>query len=207
MKPFLHTIGLCALLILLFACTGEKPGSAGEDQNLSRKEIAEKKDKPGRKMQPVYLSPFDVRYPGGGHFTLVDGKYGSPDYMDGKWQGYQTNGLDVAIDLGSVQRVKAVSANFLKNHEGWMFLPQSVSVYASDNLKSFHLLGQVNIPLPAAMEEPSIEMITLDKLDVLTRYVRVSAATIGTVPDWHTAGKGKKAWLFVDEIVIERESP
>ena len=207
MKPFCHIMGLLGLLMLLLGCTGEKNGRAGKEESLAGKGIIEKQQRPGRKLQPVYLSPYDVRYPGSGHFALVDGQYGSPDYMDGKWQGYQNNGLDVAIDLGTVQRVKAVSANFLKNHEGWMFLPQSVSVYASDNLKTFHLLGQVTIHLPAAMEEPSIEMITLDQLDVLTRYVRVSAATIGTVPDWHTAGKGKKAWLFVDEIVIEREAP
>jgi len=32
--------------------------------------------------------------------------------------------------------------------------------------------------------------------------VRVRAKSCGTIPAWHRAG-GEKAWLFVDEIVIE----
>ena len=34
------------------------------------------------------------------------------------------------------------------------------------------------------------------------RYVRVSAENIGICPEWHM-GAGGKAWIFVDEIIIE----
>jgi hypothetical protein len=37
---------------------------------------------------------------------------------------------------------------------------------------------------------------------VQARYVRVVAKNIGACPAWHYAAGGK-AWLFVDEIVIE----
>jgi len=34
------------------------------------------------------------------------------------------------------------------------------------------------------------------------RYIKIKAANIGKCPDWHK-GAGGKAWLFVDEAVIE----
>jgi hypothetical protein len=34
------------------------------------------------------------------------------------------------------------------------------------------------------------------------RFVRIKARNVGICPDWHP-GAGGKAWLFVDEIVVE----
>jgi hypothetical protein len=34
------------------------------------------------------------------------------------------------------------------------------------------------------------------------RYIKVRAKNIGACPDWHP-GSGGKAWLFVDEIMVE----
>jgi hypothetical protein len=37
---------------------------------------------------------------------------------------------------------------------------------------------------------------------IKARYVRVKAENIGVCPKWHS-GAGNKAWLFVDEIMVE----
>jgi len=34
------------------------------------------------------------------------------------------------------------------------------------------------------------------------RYVKIYAENVKTCPDWHP-GAGGKAWIFVDEVVIE----
>ena len=34
------------------------------------------------------------------------------------------------------------------------------------------------------------------------RYIKVKATNIGECPEWHK-GAGGKAWLFVDEIIVE----
>ena len=34
------------------------------------------------------------------------------------------------------------------------------------------------------------------------QYVRVKAVNVGICPEWHP-GNGGKAWLFVDEIIVE----
>jgi len=37
--------------------------------------------------------------------------------------------------------------------------------------------------------------------DLPARYVKVKAKNVGTCPTWHP-GAGGKAWIFVDELVI-----
>ncbi len=34
------------------------------------------------------------------------------------------------------------------------------------------------------------------------RYIKLSAENVRTCPDWHP-GTGGKAWIFIDEVVIE----
>ena len=34
-----------------------------------------------------------------------------------------------------------------------------------------------------------------------TRFIRVEAINIGVCPEWHP-GKGQKAWIFADEILV-----
>ena len=152
---------------------------------------------------PIYYTPFDQRYSGGGFFALVDGKFGSLSFGDGKWQGYQEKDLDVAFDLGREQKVTSVSGNFLKNYEGWIFLPKTFSVFASNDMENYILLGKVEPEIPLEMEDASIERISIDGLDINTRYIRVKATSIGAVPEWQKDAKGRPAWFFIDEIIIK----
>jgi hypothetical protein len=152
---------------------------------------------------PIYLKPYDSRYSGGGHFALTDGEYGGIKYSDGKWQGYRDNDLDIVIDLGTKIKVNSVAGNFLLHPEGWIFLPERFQVYLSDDGKEFISLKEIITHPPSKMIDPDIKMIKADSLDIETRYLRITASTIGKVPDWHEGGGGKRAWMFIDEVVIE----
>jgi hypothetical protein len=39
-------------------------------------------------------------------------------------------------------------------------------------------------------------------IDMRTRFIRVKAENIKTCPDWHV-GRGQKAWIFADEVVVK----
>ena len=155
------------------------------------------------KVPPVYYSPFDKRYTGGGFFSLIDGQHGSLNFSDGKWQGYRDNGMDVVIDLGAPKKISSVSATFLRNHEGWIFLPQSFIVMSSNDMQEFTLQGEVNTIAPESIMEPGIERISVDGLDIKARYIRVKANTIGPAPRWHEVARERPSWVFIDEIIIE----
>ncbi|MGQ1788237.1 hypothetical protein [Saccharicrinis sp. GN24d3] len=40
------------------------------------------------------------------------------------------------------------------------------------------------------------------KINWKARYIKIKAKSVGQCPDWHP-GKGGKAWLFAEEIVIK----
>lgn len=202
MKKILPLLLIISTLAFM-KCTNEHSGGQQPaSDNLSASRAVQDTGN-NKKRPPIYYSPFDQRYSGGGFFALVDSKFGSLDFNDGKWQGYQNNILDVAIDFGKVQKVTSVSGNFLKNYEGWIFLPKTFSVFASNDMENYTLLGKVEPEIPLEMEDASIERISIDGLDINTRYIRVKATGIGPVPEWHKTAKGRPAWFFIDEIIIK----
>ncbi len=97
-------------LAVLTACNNNPEAAEESSSNEVKTEIADaevNKDQ-DRKIPPIYYSPFDIRYPGGGFFALVDGELGSTDFNDGRWQGYSDRKLDVAIDLGKETEIKEI---------------------------------------------------------------------------------------------------
>ncbi|HQL71024.1 MAG TPA: hypothetical protein PLA77_09345, partial [Bacteroidales bacterium] len=60
---------------------------------------------------------------------------------------------------------------------------------------------------PEASDEGSAGITRIASVSVAVgklsgRYVRVVAENVGVCPSWHQ-GRGKKAWLFCDEVVVE----
>lgn len=68
--------------------------------------------------------------------------------------------------------------------------------------KDFKELGMVENQIDPRTADRSIHDFTLTFTPVEARYLHVSLKNIGFCPSWH-AGAGNKAWLFVDEIIVE----
>lgn len=204
MKYLLLVIFIISLTVLT-ACNNNAEVAEEASSNAVKTEMAdaEVNKVQDRKVPPIYYSPFDTRYPGSGPFTLVDGVFGSTDYNDGKWQGFGDRKLDVAIDLGKEEEIKSISANFLVNIEGHIFLPESFEVLASSDLDYFFSVWKVHPDIPTMMQDVSIGSLSIDSLDISARYIRVIAISLEAVPDWYENYKGNPAWFFIDEIVIE----
>lgn len=191
------------LVFLTGACVNNQSGKEHENETVTGVKTQVSEDTSNIIRPPIYFTPFEQRYSGGGFFALIDGKYGGMDYTDGLWQGFNERDLDVAIDLGKVKHVTSVSANFLKKHEGWIFLPKSITILASNDLKDFRPVGELNIGIPEAMEEDEIVRLSIENIDVTARYIRIKAVSIGPVPAYVEVAQGRPSWFFIDEIVID----
>ena len=152
--------------------------------------------------KPVALRYPYERYTGGGEYGLVDGLRGSLNFADGNWQGFHECDLDGVVNLGTLTPIKRIAAGFLENIGSWIFYPSAVEFSVSVDGEHFSNVARFEIPVPTGNREPSIKELMQDLRDVKARYVRVYAKNVGLCPEWH-AGKGDKAWLFVDEIVVE----
>jgi len=112
--------------------------------------------------------------------------------------------METIIELPEVTSISSISANFLYSPNDWIFLPSSVDYYYSEDGISYKLLKRTDISgkHPADLKIMEIRNIEARFESVNARYIKVVAASSGICPEWHYA-KGKKSWVFVDEIIIE----
>jgi hexosaminidase len=150
-----------------------------------------------------YLTEFSPRYPGNGPNTLNDGIKASLNFNDGLWQGFYGNNMDVIIDIGENSGFKSIIASFLLDQRRYIFIPEVVNVYLSEDGSSFQKFTELKHKIPLNSDLPLINDFSISlKKPIGVRYIRIEAVNIGSCPDWHP-GKGEKAWLFADEIRIE----
>ena len=140
-------------------------------------------------------------YPGSGPTTLTDGVLGSDDCKDHAWMGFWAQDIEATIDLGKITPIRQLGANFLQHVAVGIFLPVQVDFTVSADGKRFHPAATVKHDVDPRKAGPLIRMMTAP-VNVRARYIRIRAKSIGKVPAWHSA-RGRKAWLFVDEVVVK----
>ncbi len=152
-----------------------------------------------------YILPYSKRHPGNGDKALIDGVC-APEIIvppvDYKyWQGFHGNNMEIIIDMKKPEDISEITAGFLQNQANWIFLPESVDFEVSEN-------GKIFKPIASFKNEKIVPEVKVRKANYSekkryqnVRYIKVKAKNTGTCPEWHV-GKGKKAWIFCDEIIV-----
>ncbi len=138
-----------------------------------------------------YNTKWNDSYAAQGERTLVDGRKGGVSYQDGKWQGF-TSDIELVIDLDRREELSRVAARFMQMPGPGVFFPGSIKVSVSDNGKSYREAGSFVPHIdknPAVLDIQSFE-IKFDK-PVMAKFIKFEAKNT------------KKAFLFVDEIVVD----
>ena len=152
--------------------------------------------------QVGYVRHFSNKYDAGGTFALVDGIQGTRNYSDGHWQGFEGDDMEVVIDLGESRSVSKISVGFLQRNPSWIFFPEWVAFSTSEDGSEFVEWGRVMNDVPDSEAGTLVKNFQIRADKQSARYVKVRARNMGVCPPWH-AGAGGKAWIFVDEIVVE----
>lgn len=145
---------------------------------------------------------------------LSDGKVGIMDYRH-NWVGFWGDTLDAMVDLGKPTELQSISLDFYFYPLSWIFLPQRVAFYASDDGEQWQLMSEEYPENPEILATPDIKSFNLwfpdlentrsdiqsDNQMFSTRYLRIVAEPLPEIPSWHRAA-GQKAWIFTDEIIV-----
>ena len=145
---------------------------------------------------------YSSQYAAGGQMALIDRIRGSDDFRTGSWQGYQGVDIDAVVDLGKTIDIHRISTGFLQDQMSWIFMPTKVEYAISVDGETFTIVATLKNNVPPNQDEAVIQQFAEDSMNRKARYVRIRAKNRGVCPEWHR-GAGGKAWLFVDEIVIE----
>ncbi|WP_316831560.1 family 20 glycosylhydrolase [Pedobacter aquatilis] len=128
--------------------------------------------------------------------VLINGIQGSPLYNNGEWLGLGGADFEAVVDLGKEIQITEVGINVL-NYQWQKMHPPKALIFevSTDNVNFKEIFSQTKFTLEGINK--AVQKIK----PVLTRYIRVKASNIGTIPDGFY-GAATKAWLMVDEIIV-----
>jgi hexosaminidase len=135
-------------------------------------------------------------YNPGNTFGLVNGLFGSKLYNDGQWYGFNGNDLDAVVDLGSVQKISRVGINILKYHWQKMWEPTLLTFELSTDGENY-----TEVYRQTEFDANGINTVKADINPTQARYIRVRGTNKGIIPPGEYIA-GAKAWLLVDEIIV-----
>lgn len=137
------------------------------------------------------------KYAAHGANTLVDGVKGIPATHNRDWLGFNGDDVDATIDLGEKQSFSRVSLRSIDGNENWIYLPQSVEILVSNDGNNFNSVKKISAEEIKKMHG----VMDISVSNQNARFVKVLMKNHGIIADGHP-GAGQKAWLFVDEILI-----
>jgi len=124
-------------------------------------------------------------YPDDG-VKLTDGLNGTSDWSNGAWVGSLVPSYSILVDLGKVQTINEVNSTWLQDQSSYIFFPDSVAYFVSENGVDFTSLGTVSHPTSPSFSKKC----KLTNQNVQGRYVRIDVQSSG--------------WSFVDEVEVRQ---
>ncbi|MBV8252037.1 MAG: chitobiase/beta-hexosaminidase C-terminal domain-containing protein [Chitinophaga sp.] len=139
-------------------------------------------------------------YIANGSNTLIDGQKGGTDYGNGKWLGYTKNGFEAIIRFHQPIPLQSVTIGTLRNVGSYIFLPHQVEIWGGSDPQHLKLLKKITPP--AAQKDDPVMAMDIDCTFASTQVSCMKIMITPTIiPSWHP-GKGKHAWVFVDELLF-----
>ncbi|WP_298755234.1 chitobiase/beta-hexosaminidase C-terminal domain-containing protein [uncultured Psychroserpens sp.] len=133
-------------------------------------------------------------YPGLGNSTLVNHQKAALNFSNPQWVGFDTI-VKANVHFAKDTYIKSITVGYLVDTKSWIFPPEVISVIINKTDTV-----QVKMPKPE-----NKEVLALDDVRILieknVESLSVMISNTKELPEWH-AGKGLKAWLFMDEWIF-----
>jgi hypothetical protein len=131
--------------------------------------------------------------------TLINGLEGSESYADPQWCGFDGKALDATLRFDSAKAIRSVSFHYIHAPESWVFGPQDITIFGKTTLDGDeNKLTHSTITNPEKPGKHSF-VTSLPK----GNYAELRVVIVPTTMPQDHQGAGKKAWVFVDEIILQ----
>jgi len=153
----------------------------------------------------TFVNPPVERYGKDADIALMDGKKGVPGDYYNDWLGFEGVDMEATIELAVPTSINMVKVGLCHEPQSWVMWPKGVWVSFSKNGKEFTDWQMAELPVfdrPDKMQGFGRIEARLRSDGAQWKYVRVKVENQGVLPEWHPY-KGEKAWIMVDEVVVE----
>ena len=141
------------------------------------------------------------KYKDEGGKLLIDRLKGEPDFRSGNWVAFREKRMECLLEFSTPVPVQSVTLSSLVDVSSYIMPAQSLEVWGGNDARNMKLLGRL-VP-----EQPTKAMGTIMKgfeckfNESSVKYIKIIGNPVAKLPAWHP-GKGEKAWIFVDEILV-----
>ena len=133
---------------------------------------------------------------------LINGIKGGNNYKNGDWAGWHGSPLEAVIDMGTESSYSSVTIGALIEKGDFIFNPMDLCVAVSEDGKTYTEVAKAEYPMEDRHEPNGVKEYSVTFPETSARYLKVSATTLESLPDWHP-GAGYGAFLFIDEITVK----
>ncbi|MEE9407858.1 MAG: family 20 glycosylhydrolase [Polaribacter sp.] len=131
----------------------------------------------------------------GGKKALINGISGNNKrYGDKEWLGFNGDDVEITIEFDKPTEINSISTRFHNGNGQWIYAPKKVLFYFDDNKNPFELKLEKS-------DDLLINAIMVADHMKATK-IKLTIPNYGKIPDGKQ-GAGHKAWLFIDEIIVE----
>jgi len=156
-----------------------------------------------RRIQLSWSPAPKAEYQAGGPLTLIDGLFGDAEWRKGRWVGWEGKDVELLLDMGSSQAIRAVYGSFVQDSKPWILFPKAMEVYGSIDGKNYNLLFKQELAVDGLDEKVHTKSVGQKLVTPgQFRYLRVKLNHYGQLPIGHL-GYPNSSYIFMDEIVVE----
>ena len=149
----------------------------------------------------IYLAPADSSYKDEHGKILIDREKGEANFKLGKWVAFRKNRMECLLHFTTPTPIQSITLSCLVDIGSYIMPAQKIEIWGGDDAKKLKLLEQL-VPDQPTMLKPLYMRGFECKFNVATvKYIKIIAVPVGKLPAWHP-GKGDKAWIFTDEVLV-----
>jgi len=146
----------------------------------------------------------DKKYMGKGAKTLIDYELGEQDFAGGKWLAYKDSNMVFVTSFAEPKLLNKATFNAFIDMGAYIFPILYIKIEGSNDGKIFKYLNEAKFP---SLEKTN--KFRGNKSFSCTfpkgksyKFYRFTLLNLKKLPKWHP-GKGKPAWIFVDELFLD----
>ena len=149
----------------------------------------------------ILLSKVDDKYKANGAKTIIDGEKSDMNFASGKWIGCKENPMEVILMFNKPVETSSITLSMLQQIGAYILPPAQVEVWGGNNKNNLKLLSKLKPQQPTkeSTDENLAVKCSFNKTSV--SCIKLLVTPVKSLPAWH-AGKGQKAWVFVDEVFV-----
>ena len=149
----------------------------------------------------IYITKPDDKYKDEKNKSLIDHEKGEADFRFGGWVAFRGRRMECMLQFANAVPVQSITLSSLVDVGSYILPAKLIEIWGGEDIRNLKLLSRLEPQQPAKVIPSFMKGFECKFDTVNTKYIKIVATPVAKLPKWHP-GKGEKAWIFADEILV-----